>query len=41
MFTLDTTELPHGNSRQLVEAHYRIGTMMGEVGQVLWDKFGK
>ena len=41
MFTLDTTELPNGNSRALVEANYRIGTMMGEVGQVLWDRFGK
>lgn len=41
MFTLDTTELPHGNSRELVEANIRIGTMMGEVGQVLWESFGR
>lgn len=41
MFTLDTTELPHGNSRELVSANVRIGSMMGEVGQVLWDSFGK
>ena len=41
MFTLDTTELPHGNSRELVEANYRIGTLMGEVGQVLWDDFAR
>ncbi len=39
LFTLDTTELPHGNSRQLVEANTRIGTLMGEVGQALWDDF--
>jgi beta-lactamase class A len=41
LFTMDTTEHPHGNSRALVEANIRIGTMMGEVGQVLWDDFGK
>ncbi len=41
MFTLDTTELPHGNSRELVAANIRIGTMMGEVGQALWDDFAK
>ena len=41
MFTFDPTELPHGNSRQLVEANVRIETLMGEVGQVLWDSFGK
>lgn len=41
MFTLDTTEHPHGNSRELVEANTRIGTLMGEVGQILWDEFGR
>jgi beta-lactamase class A len=41
LLTLDTTELPHGNSRELVEANTRIGAMMGEVGQVLWDRFGR
>ncbi len=39
LFTLDTFELPHGNSRALVAANTRIDTMMGEVGQVLWDDF--
>jgi beta-lactamase class A len=41
LFTLDTTETPPGNSRQLVEADHRIGTAMGEVGQALWDDFAK
>jgi beta-lactamase class A len=41
MFTLDKTEHPHGNSRALVEANTRIGTLMGEVGQILWDDFGR
>lgn len=41
MFTMDTTELPHGNSRELVEANVRIEGLMGETGQVLWDHFGK
>lgn len=41
MFTFDGTELPHGNSRQLQDANVRIGSMMGEVGQVLWDDFGR
>jgi len=41
MFTFDDTELPHGNSRQLVDANVRIGTLMGEVGQLLWDAFGR
>jgi beta-lactamase class A len=39
LFTFDGTEMPHGNSRQLAEANTRIGTLMGEVGQVLWDAF--
>ncbi len=37
LFTFDATEMPHGNSRQLVEANQRIATIMGEVGQILWD----
>jgi len=37
LFTFDDTEMPHGNSRQLVEANQRIAGVMGEVGQVLWD----
>jgi beta-lactamase class A len=41
MFTLDTTEHPHGNSRALVEANTRIGSLMGEVGQILWDEFAR
>lgn len=41
LFTFDDTELPHGNSRQLVEANMRIETLMGETGQILWDDFGK
>ena len=41
MFTFDDTDLPHGNSRQLVEANQRIETLMGEVGQVLWDDFAR
>ena len=41
MFTFDGTELPHGNSRELVEANVRIETLMGEVGVVLWDELGK
>lgn len=41
MFTFDGTEMPHGNSRQLVEATARIETLMGEVGQVLWDDFAR
>jgi beta-lactamase class A len=41
MFTFDATELPHGNSRQLIEANVRIETLMGEVGQILWDDFGR
>lgn len=39
VFTFDATDLPHGNSRQLVEANMRIETLMGEVGQILWDDF--
>jgi beta-lactamase class A len=38
LFTFDDTEMPHGNSRQLVEANVRIGSVMGEVGQVLWEE---
>jgi beta-lactamase class A len=38
MFTFDGTEMPHGNSRELVEANHRIGVLMGEVGQILWDE---
>jgi beta-lactamase class A len=38
LFTFDDTEMPHGNSRQLVEANVRIGTVMGEVGQVVWEE---
>ena len=41
LFTLDTFDLPHGNSRALVDANARVNTMMGEVGQVLWDDFGR
>ncbi len=41
MFTFDDTELPHGNSRQLQDANVRIGSLMGEVGQVLWDEFAR
>ena len=41
LFTMDPTDHPHGNSRALVEANNRIATMMGEVGQVLWDDFAK
>ena len=41
LFTLDTTELPHGNSRELVEANGRINGMMGEVGAVLWEDFAR
>ncbi len=41
LFTLDTTEMPHGNSRQLQEANVRIETVMGEVGQILWDAFAR
>jgi beta-lactamase class A len=41
LFTLDTTEMPHGNSRQLQEANVRIETVMGEVGQMLWDGFAR
>ncbi len=41
LFTFDATELPHGNSRQLVEANVRIETLMGEVGQCLWDSFAQ
>ncbi len=41
MFTFDDTELPHGNSRQLQDANVRIGSLMGEVGQLLWDEFGR
>jgi len=41
MFTFDGTELPHGNSRELVEANVQIETLMGEVGVVLWDELGK
>ncbi len=39
MFTFDDTDLPHGNSRQLIEANMRIETLMGDVGQILWDDF--
>lgn len=39
--TFDATEFPHGNSRGQVEADVRICTLMGEVGQVLWDAFAK
>jgi beta-lactamase class A len=39
LFTFDDTEMPHGNSRELVAANMRIGTLMGEIGQVLWDAF--
>ena len=41
LFTFDDTELPHGNSRQLVEANMRIETLMGETGQLLWDDFAR
>lgn len=41
LYTFDPTELPHGNSRELVEANIRIGTLMGEVGQILWDDFAR
>jgi beta-lactamase class A len=41
LFTFDDTEMPHGNSRELVEANTRIATLMGEVGQVLWDDFAR
>jgi beta-lactamase class A len=41
LFTLDTTEMPAGNSRQLVEADQRICTAMGEVGLALWEDFAK
>ena len=41
MFTFDHTDLPHGNSRLLVDANVRIETLMGEVGQVLWDNFAR
>ena len=39
LFTFDPTELPHGNSRELQAANVRIGSAMGEVGQILWDGF--
>lgn len=39
--TFDGTEYPHGNSRGQVEADVRICSLMGEVGQVLWDTFAK
>ncbi len=39
IFTMDTTEMPHGNSRQLAEANVAIASLMGEVGQILWDDF--
>jgi beta-lactamase class A len=41
LFTFDGTEMPHGNSRQLQEANVRIETVMGEVGQILWDDFAR
>ncbi len=41
LFTLDTTDMPHGNSRQLVEADHGIATAMGEVGLALWEDFAK
>lgn len=41
MFTFDNSELPHGNSRQLQDANVRINSLMGEVGQVLWDDFAR
>lgn len=37
LFTFDATEMPHGNSRQLIEANVRIEGVMGEVGVALWD----
>jgi beta-lactamase class A len=39
MFTLDGTDMPHGNSRELAEANARISALMGDVGIILWDEF--
>lgn len=41
MFTLDGTALPPGNSRALQEANVRVASLMGDVGQVLWDDFAR
>lgn len=39
-FTFDATEMPHGNSRQLIKSNVRIETLIGEMGQALLDGFG-
>jgi beta-lactamase class A len=41
LFTFDRTELPVGNSRPLAERNILVNGAMAEVGQVLWDSFGR
>ncbi len=41
LFTFDRTDLPIGNSRQLIERNVLVNSAMAEVGQVLWDHFAR
>jgi beta-lactamase class A len=41
LFTFDPTELGGNNSRLLVERDTRVASMMGEIGAILWDEFGR
>jgi beta-lactamase class A len=39
LFTFDGLDLPAGNSRELADMNVQVASLMGEVGQVLWDAF--
>lgn len=41
LFTFDRMALPPGNSRVLAERNAEVNAAMAEVGQMLWDDFGK
>ncbi len=41
LFTFDRTLLPVGNSRPLAERNSLVNGAMAEIGEILWDSFGK